>query len=74
MAFPLTGSMSGHEAHEPSRRSTRRWRVKQMSSKVTVHPSPVGDCASKPIAAGVDVPSMAKKRTIRQVFASREAW
>src|SRR5580693_460024 len=61
-------------AHEPSRMLAKRSLVKLMSSKATAQPSPVGDCASKPIAAGLDVPSMLKKRTICQTLPSTDAW
>jgi hypothetical protein len=45
---PQRRSNSARAVHEPSRRSVRRRSVKQISSKVTVQPSPVGDWAWKP--------------------------
>jgi len=41
---------------------------------VTAHPSPVGDWASKPIETGPDGSSMVKKRIIRHVVPSTDAW
>jgi hypothetical protein len=41
-------SSRGQGDHEPSRKPLRRSATNRMSSNVTVHPSPVGDCASKP--------------------------
>src|SRR5664280_3174253 len=44
-----------------------------MSSKVTAQPSPVGDWASKPIETA-DGSSIVKKRIIRHVVPSKDAW
>src|SRR5665647_213254 len=60
--------------HEPSRKSPRRSRVNRMSSKVTAQPSPVGDWASKPIETGPDGSSIVKRRIIRHVVPSKDAW
>jgi hypothetical protein len=44
-----------------------------MSSNLTVQPSPVGDCASKPRVAVADPDSSRKKRIICQRFPSLDA-
>jgi len=45
-----------------------------MSSKVTMQqPSRIGDCASKPMEAGVDVQSRVKKRITLQALPSTQA-
>ena len=59
---------------EPSRKSARRSDRNRISSKVTLHPSPVGDWPSKPILSRDVSSSRTKTRIICQVAPSSEAW
>src|ERR1700754_4502786 len=59
---------------EPSRRSVSRSVLNRMSVNVTTHPSPVGDCASKPIRCADKSSPMVKTRINRHAALSVEAW
>ena len=60
--------------HEPSRKSARRSGRNRISSKVTLHPSPVGDWPSKPILSRDVSSSRTNTRIICQAAPSGEAW
>jgi hypothetical protein len=61
-------------SQEPSRKSARRLDRNRISSKVTLHPSPVGDWPSKPILSRDVSSSRTNTRIICQAVPSSEAW